>query len=61
MTEAALANPHVCFFVARNPEHASGVELACLADVRLRDLARAVVRIGWLRVARALGLAGAGR
>ena len=58
VTEAALANPHVCFFVARNPEHASGVELACLADVRLRDLARAVVRIGCGQVARALGTRG---
>jgi hypothetical protein len=61
VTEAALANPHVCFFVARNPEHAAGVELACLADVRLRDLARAVVRIGWKRVARASGMTGGGR
>ena len=59
VTEAALANPHVCFFVARNPEHASGVELACLADVRLRDLARAVARISCGQLLRAFGLRGA--
>lgn len=44
VTPALLGNPHVRFFVARNPDHASGVELACLADVRLRDLARAAAR-----------------
>jgi hypothetical protein len=60
VTDAALANRHVRFFVARNPEHAAGVELACLADVRLRDLARAVLRIGVARVRRALA-PGAGR
>ena len=46
-----LANPHVRFFVERNPGHARGDELACLAQVRLRDLARAVARIAWLRMA----------
>ena len=45
VTPSVLENPHVRFFVARNPDHADGVELACLADVRLRDLARAAVRI----------------
>lgn len=44
VTPSLLENPHVRFFIARNPEHAAGVELACLADVRLRDLARAAVR-----------------
>lgn len=45
VTPSLLDNPHVRLFLARNPEHAAGVELACLADVRLRDLARAAVRI----------------
>jgi uncharacterized membrane protein len=52
VTAAVLANPHVRFFVKRNPEHAAGVELACLADVRLVDLARAILRfvtVGALR------------
>lgn len=45
LTPEALSNPHVRFFVERNAEHADGVELACLADVRLRDLARSAARI----------------
>lgn len=51
VTREALVSSHVRFFVERNPEHASGTELACLASVRLVDLARAVARIA---VARAL-------
>jgi len=39
-----LANPHVRFFAERNPGHADGDELACLAEVRLRDLARILPR-----------------
>lgn len=54
-TGAALTNRHVRFFVERNPDHASGVELACLADVRLRDLVRALLRISAARWRRALG------
>jgi hypothetical protein len=54
VTEAALRNAHVRFFVERNGEHAAGVELACLADVRIADVARAVVRFYWVRVQRAL-------
>jgi hypothetical protein len=45
-----LANPHVRFFVERNPGHADGEELACLAEVRLRDLARVVGRIAGARI-----------
>jgi hypothetical protein len=56
VTTAALRNPHVRFFAERNPGHADGDELACLADVRLRDLVRAVVRIGVTRARRALGV-----
>ena len=61
VTERALANRHVRFFVARNPDHAAGVELACLADVRLRDLARAMLRFSAVRAWRALGLGGTAR
>lgn len=39
-------HPDVAFFLARNPRHAAGDELACLAELRLRDLARAFTRIG---------------
>ncbi len=56
VTGRQLANPHVRFFVDRNPGHAAGDELACLARVRFRDLARVGVRIG----AR-MGLAAVGR
>jgi len=38
---ATLAlNPHVRYFLERNPGHSQGDELACLAEVRLLDLAR---------------------
>ncbi|MDB4893312.1 MAG: hypothetical protein JWL61_5167 [Gemmatimonadetes bacterium] len=57
VTTAALRSAHVRFFVERNGEHADGVELACLADVRLGDLARAVARIAKVKVQRALGVA----
>lgn len=50
-----LANPHVCFFVARNPNHASGDELACLADVRLVDMARIGARLACALARLALG------
>ena len=45
VTARMLGNRHVRFFVERNSEHADGVELACLADVRVMDLARTVARI----------------
>lgn len=56
LTDTALRNPHVRFFTERNPGHGDGDELACLADVRLRDLARVVLRIGSVHVRRALGV-----
>ena len=56
LTDAALRSPHVRFFAQRNPGHANGDELACLADVRLRDLARAFARIALARARRALGV-----
>jgi hypothetical protein len=42
---AALANPHVRFFLQRNPGHARGDELCCLAEIRLRDAIRIVVQV----------------
>ena len=45
ITARHLANPHVRFFLERNPGHAEGDELACLANVRLRDLLRTAVRL----------------
>lgn len=47
---ALLSNPHVRFFVERNPGHARGDELACLAQVRVRDLARVAAGIAWKRM-----------
>lgn len=54
VTERALGSRHVRFFVERNPRHAEGEELACLAVVRVRDLLRAMVRFVSRRAARAL-------
>ena len=54
VTERMLVNPHVRFFVERNMEHANGVELACLADVRVIDLAHTVVRIARAKTRRLL-------
>lgn len=45
VTPRHLANPHVAYFVARNPGHQEGDELACLADVRLVDIARIALRL----------------
>ena len=61
ITERALANRHVRFFVERNPNHATGEELACLAVVRVRDLVRAMVRSVARRTTRALRLASPAR
>jgi hypothetical protein len=61
ITPAILENPHVRFFVERNPRHADGDELACLAHVRLRDLARNAARIGTARLRRRLTSGAAGR
>ena len=56
VSESALRNRHVQFFVEHNPNHAAGDELACLAVVRIRDLVRAMARFAAHRVLRALGL-----
>ena len=60
VTGELLANAHVRYFIERNPAHGDGDELACLADVRLRDLVRASARIARARLRRALGGAAAG-
>lgn len=44
VTAEVLDNRHARFFIERNPDHAQGVELACLADVRLLDVARSALR-----------------
>ena len=56
VSESALSNRHVRFFVQRNPNHAAGDELACLAVVRIRDLVRSMVRFIVHRALRALGI-----
>jgi hypothetical protein len=61
ITPALLANAHVRFFLDRNPGHADGEELACLADVRLIDVARSAGRFLVARAQRAARGAGSGR
>jgi len=39
-TEAALRNRFAAFFLRANPHHARGVELACLAELDVRNLKR---------------------
>ena len=53
VTPALLDNAHVRFFHERNPRHAEGEELACLADVRLIDVARSAARFLVARAVRA--------
>jgi hypothetical protein len=53
ITARHMDNPHVRFFAARNPGHAAGDELACLAEVRLVDIARIAARIAAARLGRA--------
>lgn len=49
-------HPHVRFFLDRNPGHYRGDELACLAEVRLVDLAYIGVRLAKAMTRRALGM-----
>lgn len=42
---ARLADPHVAYFVRRNPGHASGDELVCLAEIRVGNLTAAGQRV----------------
>jgi hypothetical protein len=55
LTPTLLANPHIRFFAAKNPGHESGDELACLAEVRLMDLARSSARFVAAIVRRGIG------
>jgi len=45
ITTQHLENPHVRFFAERNPGHQHGDELACLAEVRWRDLVGIAMRL----------------
>jgi len=56
ITAEVRALPEVDFLVARNPDYQRGVELACVARITLRDLARAA-----LKMARKIVRRGAGR
>jgi len=56
ITDRHLANPHVRFFLERNPGHAAGDELACLANVRIRDLLRTAFRLVVAVARRTLGV-----
>jgi hypothetical protein len=38
-------DPDVEYYLGRNPAHANGEELVCLAEIRLRDLGWALARI----------------
>lgn len=52
-----LADPHIAFFVERNPGYGHGDELACLAEIRLRDPLRQIARSVWRRARRPAGSA----
>jgi len=56
VTERHRANAHVRYFVERNPGHADGDELACLAVVRVRDLVRIAARLVLAVTRRTLGM-----
>jgi len=45
VTAARLRDPHVAFFVEKNPGHAAGDELACLTEIRRDNLTRAGTRM----------------
>jgi hypothetical protein len=45
VTQRRLKNPHVAFFVAANPGHASGDQLACLAELSPANLTKAGRRV----------------
>jgi len=49
---ALLANPHVRFFLQRNPGHVRGDELCCLAETRLRDAVVTLAQVLRRRVGR---------
>jgi hypothetical protein len=45
VTVERLRDPHVCFFLARNPGHASGDELCCLAPLTRANFTPAAYRV----------------
>jgi len=45
VTEARLRDPHVNFFVNRNPDHTQGAQLACLVELTTENLTRCGRRI----------------
>jgi hypothetical protein len=45
VTEERLRDPQIAFFVRRNPGHAEGDELACLAELSRANLTRAALRM----------------
>jgi hypothetical protein len=53
VSDELMSNPHIRFFVERNPGHAEGDELACLAEVRVTDLMKLGLRFSTRAVSRA--------
>jgi hypothetical protein len=45
VTDERLRDPHVAFFARKNPGHADGDELACLAELSRSNLTRAALRM----------------
>lgn len=45
ITDARLRDPHVRYFVERNPRHAQGDELCCVARLSYENLTPAAVRV----------------
>lgn len=57
LSEEELADPEIRFFVDRNPDHALGDELCCIARVRLRELTWIGAKYGiWHPIRKVLGL-----
>ncbi len=45
-----VAHPDVAYFLARNPGHAAGDELVCLAELRVSDMVRVIAAIARRRL-----------
>jgi len=41
--------PEATFFLQHNPEYARGDELVCLAQLRVVDILRTLMRLSWRR------------
>ena len=46
----ARENPHVAFFLTRNPGYQRGDEFVCLAEMRVRDLLYGILRAAGTQV-----------